>query len=196
MSEVGVDAEPDRPRVYPVEVASCEISIRIQAATAKLSIRRLMTLHIKMDMPLHSDIAEIAIPVKSDLDILNAIRYVKELSNTLNFSNSEQAIIAIVISEIARNIKLYAKSGTMQLRVIQQGHRCGILVVAQDQGPGIADLGLAMQNGYTTSNGLGIGLPGAKRLMDEFDIVSEVGKGTTITMKKWESARQCRRRAP
>lgn len=149
-----------------------------------------------MDIPLHSEIAEIAIPIKSDLDILDAIRYVKELSNTLNFSNSERDIIAIVISEIARNIKLYAKSGTMLLRVIQQGRRRGILVVAQDQGPGIADLGLAMQNGYSTSNGLGIGLPGAKRLMDEFDIVSEVGKGTTITMKKWESARQYRRRTP
>lgn len=139
-----------------------------------------------MDMALHNELAETAMPVRSDLDVLKARQYGKELAGSLRFSASERTIIATAISEIARNTVLYAKSGCMSLKLIQQGQRRGILVIARDEGPGIPDLSLAMQDGYTTSQGLGIGLPGAKRLMDEFEIVSEVGKGTTITMKKWE----------
>lgn len=129
---------------------------------------------------------ETAIPVRSDLDVLKARQYGKELAGLLRFSNTERTIVATAISEIARNTVLYAKSGWIDLKIVEQGGKRGILVVVRDQGPGIPDLGLAMQDGYTTSQGLGIGLPGAKRLMDEFDIVSEVGKGTVITMKKWE----------
>lgn len=136
-----------------------------------------------MDMALST---EAAMPVRSDLDVLKARQYGKELASTLRFSNSERTIIATAISEIARNTVLYAKAGYIRLKIIQQGQRRGILVIAQDQGPGIPDLNLAMQDGYTTSQGLGIGLPGARRLMDDFEIVSEVGKGTTITMTKWE----------
>jgi serine/threonine-protein kinase RsbT len=131
-------------------------------------------------------INETEMPIRSDLDVLKARQSGKELAAALRFSNSERTIIATAISEIARNTVLYAKGGRIVLTLIQQGQRRGIQVVAQDQGPGIPDLGLAMQDGYTTSQGLGIGLPGARRLMDEFDIVSEVGKGTIITMKKWE----------
>ena len=129
---------------------------------------------------------ETAMPVRSDLDVLKARQFGKELATGLRFTNSERTIIATAISEIARNTVLYAKAGCMSLKVVQQGQRRGIQVIAKDHGPGIADLSLVMQDGYTTSHGLGIGLPGAKRLMDEFDIVSEVGIGTTITMKKWE----------
>lgn len=129
---------------------------------------------------------ETVIPVSSDLDVLNARRLGRELAGTLHFTSSERTIIATAISEIARNTVPYAKSGQMFLKVIQQGRRRGILIVAQDEGPGIPDLGLAMQDGYTTAQELGIGLPGAKRLMDEFEIVLEVGKGITVTMKKWE----------
>ncbi|HJV87487.1 MAG TPA: anti-sigma regulatory factor [Noviherbaspirillum sp.] len=129
---------------------------------------------------------EAAIPIRSDLDVLKARQYGKELAGMLKFSNSERTIIATAISEIARNTVLYAKSGCIRLRIVEQGGKRGIVVVVRDQGPGIPDLSLAMQDGYTTSQGLGIGLPGAKRLMDEFDIVSEVGKGTIVTMKKWE----------
>lgn len=131
-------------------------------------------------------IEETAMSIKSDVDVLKARQHGKELAASLRFSTSELTIIATAISEIARNTVLYAKTGCLVLRVIQQGKKRGLLVIAQDNGPGIADLGQAMQDGYSTSRGLGIGLPGAKRLMDEFDIVSEVGKGTTITMKKWE----------
>lgn len=137
-------------------------------------------------MRLHNDITEIAIPIRSDSDVLKARHYGKELSSPLRFSNSERAMIAIVIAEIARNTLLYAKHGSMSMKVLQEGQKRGLLIVAQDDGPGIPDLALAMQDGYTTSQGLGIGLPGARRLMDEFEIASEVGKGTTITMKKWE----------
>ncbi len=127
-----------------------------------------------------------AIPVRSDVDVLKARQYGKELAASLHFSSSERTIIATAISEIARNTVLYGISGSIVLKVVQQGGKRGLLVIVRDQGPGIADLGLVMQDGYTTSHGLGIGLPGAKRLMDEFDIVSEVGIGTVITMKKWE----------
>lgn len=129
---------------------------------------------------------ETDMPIRSDLDVLKARQSGKELAAILRFSSSERTIIATAISEIARNTVLYAKGGRIILTLIQQGQKRGIQVIAQDQGPGIPDLALAMQDGYTTSQGLGIGLPGAKRLMDEFDIVSEVGKGTIITMKKWE----------
>lgn len=125
-------------------------------------------------------------PLRSDVDVLKARKFGKELAAELHFSNSERTIIATAISEIARNTVLYAKLGRMQLKLIRNGVKRGLMIVAEDEGPGIADLKLAMQDGYTTSRGLGIGLPGAKRLMDEFDIVSEVGKGTVITMKKWE----------
>lgn len=124
--------------------------------------------------------------MRSDRDVLKARSYANHLTAPLRFSNSERAMITIVISEIARNTVLYATHGTMLLKLVSQEDRRGLLIVVQDQGPGIADLKLAMQDGYTTSKGLGIGLPGARRLMDEFEIISEFGKGTTITMTKWE----------
>ncbi|MGH2625431.1 MAG: ATP-binding protein, partial [Anaerolineales bacterium] len=85
------------------------------------------------------------------------------------------------------NILLYAGTGEILLRPVIQGERRGLVIVAEDHGPGIPDVGLALQDGYSTSGGLGLGLPGAKRLMDEFDITSANGKGTTVTMKKWVS---------
>ena len=87
---------------------------------------------------------------------------------------------------MARNIVSYAGNGEIVMRVVRQGQRRGITVVARDRGPGIADIERAMKDGFSTSRGLGLGLPGSKRLMDEFELVSEVGKGTEITMTKWE----------
>lgn len=129
---------------------------------------------------------ETAMPIRSDLDVLKARQQGKELAASLRFSNTELTIIATAISEIARNTVIYANTGRLTLRVLQHGNKRGIQIVVEDKGPGIADLGLAMQDGYSTSHGLGIGLPGARRLMDEFDITSEVGRGTTIVMTKWE----------
>ena len=93
-------------------------------------------------------------------------------------------LIATAISELARNIVQYAQRGEIILSVVE-GSRRGIQIVARDQGPGIPDLELAMRDGYSTGGSLGLGLPGARRLMDEFAIDSEVGKGTTVSMRKW-----------
>jgi len=93
-------------------------------------------------------------------------------------------VIAAAISEIARNILMYAKRGEVTLGVVTNGDRQGVVIVARDQGPGIRDVERALEDGYSTSGGLGLGLPGARRLMDDFDVSSTVGKGTTVTMKK------------
>ena len=91
----------------------------------------------------------------------------------------------MAISEIARNIVSYAQRGEITFARVDDGVRRGLLVVARDRGPGIPDIDLAMRDGYSTARSLGIGLPGAKRVMDEFDIQSEPDQGTTVTMKKW-----------
>ncbi|HXE36831.1 MAG TPA: anti-sigma regulatory factor, partial [Azonexus sp.] len=98
----------------------------------------------------------------------------------------ELTLIATAISEVTRNILTYAGNGELSLRLIQQAQKMGVLIVARDRGPGIADLAAAMQDGFSTSGSLGLGLPGSKRLMDEFAVASEVGQGTTVTMTKWK----------
>jgi serine/threonine-protein kinase RsbT len=130
---------------------------------------------------------ESRLPIQSESDIVAARQYGRALAAQLGFSPGQQTLIATAISEMARNILQYARHGEVVLTVAQADGRSGIVVVARDQGPGIADIAQAMQDGYSTSRGLGLGLPGARRLMDDFDIVSEVGKGTTVTMKKWLS---------
>lgn len=128
---------------------------------------------------------EVCIPVSSENDIVTARQKGRELASSLGFSNTDLVLIATAISEVTRNIVEYAKNGELCLSIIKKGDRRGIVVIARDRGPGIPNIELAMQDGYSTGHSLGLGLPGAKRLMDEFEIVSEVGKGTTVTMKKW-----------
>ncbi len=94
-------------------------------------------------------------------------------------------MVATAISELARNILEYARTGQIEVGVANKGSRIGLVVVALDSGPGIADISRAMQDGYSTGHGLGLGLPGVKRLMDEFMIVSAPGEGTCITVRKW-----------
>ncbi|MGB8217229.1 MAG: anti-sigma regulatory factor [Candidatus Methanoperedens sp.] len=125
------------------------------------------------------------IPIDSEIDIVTARQKGREMAARLGFQSTELTLIATAISEVARNIVEYARDGEISLNVAAQGDKRGIVVIACDNGPGIPDIKLAMQDGYSTGNSLGLGLPGAKRLMDEFEIVSEVGKGTKITMKKW-----------
>jgi serine/threonine-protein kinase RsbT len=103
----------------------------------------------------------------------------------LGFSSSDLTLIATAISELACNIVSYVTRGEIIRRLVQQGNQQGIVIIAHDEGPGIPDVAQAMQDGYSTGNSLGLGLPGAKRLMDEFEIVSHPGKGTTVTIKKW-----------
>jgi serine/threonine-protein kinase RsbT len=128
---------------------------------------------------------ESRVPVERDADIVAARQKGRELGAKLGFSGSDQTVVATAISEVARNIILYAERGEILLSLIQQGGKRGILVIARDEGPGILDIDQAMRDGFSTGKSLGLGLPGARRLMDEFDIVSELGKGTTITMRKW-----------
>ena len=123
--------------------------------------------------------------IRTDADIVEARRCMRDLAKPLELSSGDLAMVATAVSELARNILVYAGGGTIDLSLIDQNSHRGVLVVAQDEGPGIADIELAMQDGYSTSNGLGLGLPGSDRLMDEFDLVSEVGVGTTVTAKKW-----------
>lgn len=128
---------------------------------------------------------EVSVRVQSTADIVTARQQGRELASRLGFSTSDLTIIATAISEIARNIVEYAKEGEVFIRLADDGTRLGVLIVAQDQGPGISDVTAVMRDGFSTGTGLGLGLPGAKRLMDEFDIASQLGKGTTVTMKKW-----------
>ena len=132
---------------------------------------------------------EILVHVSSDADVVAAREKGRELSARLGFSSIDLTLIVTAISEVARNILLYAHEGDIVLRLDNNdGHR-GIVVEARDEGPGIPDLDLAMRDSYSTGNGLGLGLPGARRLMDEFEIQSELSKGTTVVMKKWAPER-------
>ncbi|HWP82857.1 MAG TPA: anti-sigma regulatory factor [Bacteroidota bacterium] len=128
---------------------------------------------------------EIIIPIRSDLDIIQARQQGRTIAAEVGFNGSDLTVIATAISELARNILKYASVGEIIICPIHQSSRQGIMVVAKDEGPGIVDISQALRDGYTTSQGLGLGLPGTRRLMDEFDIVSVVGKGTTVTVKKW-----------
>jgi serine/threonine-protein kinase RsbT len=125
------------------------------------------------------------IAIIRESDIVAARQAGRELAADIGFKGSDLALIATAISEIARNIVVYALTGDITLNVLQHGTRRGISIVARDDGPGIADVERAMQDGFSTGGSLGLGLPGARRLMDEFEIVSSVGRGTTVTMKKW-----------
>ncbi len=123
--------------------------------------------------------------INNEVDIVVARQKGRSLASQLTFSLGELALIATAISEVARNIIEYADHGEIVLRLIEAGNRRGIMVIARDDGPGIPDIEKAMQDGYSTGGGLGVGLPGARRLMDEFEIRSQLQAGTVITMKKW-----------
>jgi len=127
---------------------------------------------------------ELRIPIASEGDIVLARQQGRNLAGQLGASSIAMTLITTAISELARNIVQYARQGEIVLSVVE-GSRRGIQIVARDQGPGIPNLELAMRDGYSTGGSLGLGLPGARRLMDEFAIDSEVGKGTTVSMRKW-----------
>lgn len=128
---------------------------------------------------------EIRVPINSDADIVIARQKGRALAMELGFSGSEPTVIAAAISEVARNIVAYASRGLIGISGVRANGRLGIEVVARDEGPGIADIEQAMQYGFSSNGGIGAGLPGARLLMDEFDIKSRVGKGTLVIMRKW-----------
>jgi len=129
---------------------------------------------------------EVRVSIDSDSDIVAARQKGRELAAQCGFPSTDLAVVATAISELARNIVRYAVRGEIILRLIDDNGRRGVEVVATDDGPGIPDVTLAMQDGYSTSGSLGLGLPGVRRLMDEFDISSDFGKGTTVTARKWK----------
>ena len=127
----------------------------------------------------------VRVRIQSSADIVTARQEGRSMAATLGFTNSTLTIIATAISEVARNIVEYAKEGEISIAPVGNGIVRGLQIVARDQGPGIVDLDTAMRDGFSTSKSLGMGLPGAKRLMDQFEISSAIGEGTTITMTKW-----------
>ncbi|OLC73692.1 MAG: ATP-binding protein [Gemmatimonadetes bacterium 13_1_40CM_4_69_8] len=129
---------------------------------------------------------ELRLAIASDVDIVHAREKGRELAAAHGFTLGDQTVIATAISEVARNILLYARRGEVRIRPATDTGRDGLVVIAEDHGPGIRDIAQALQDGFSTSGGLGLGLPGARRLMDDFDLKSAPGQGTTVTMAKWK----------
>jgi serine/threonine-protein kinase RsbT len=129
---------------------------------------------------------EVRVQVRQDADILLACQKGRALAERVGIKGDKQVVVVIAISEVARNIINYAGCGEIILNAVGQNSRLGISIVAHDEGPGICDIEKALEDGYSTGGGLGLGLAGAKRLMDEFEVRSQPGEGTTITMTKWE----------
>jgi serine/threonine-protein kinase RsbT len=130
---------------------------------------------------------ETTFEILNDADTVAARAAGRELAAELGFSRTDATLVATAISELARNIVVHAGSGEIELRSLDDHDENGLVVVARDSGPGIPDVRLALEDGWGSADGLGLGLPGARRLMDEFEIDSEPGKGTTVTMKKWRA---------
>jgi serine/threonine-protein kinase RsbT len=126
------------------------------------------------------------IPIESDSDVVTARQRAREMAGQLELTSTDQTLLATAISEVARNITTYAKRGEVELGVVRDDDgREGIRVIARDQGPGIENVELALQDGYTSGTGLGLGLPGARRLVDDFHIETAPGQGTTVTLVMW-----------
>jgi serine/threonine-protein kinase RsbT len=127
----------------------------------------------------------IRVPISGDVDIVSARQIGKKIAVEMGFSSSDSTLLTTAISEVARNIVRYAQNGEIVFEIVVSDERRGVAITAADNGPGIADIDLAMQDGYSTGKSLGLGLPGTRRIMDDFVIESELGKGTTIRMAKW-----------
>lgn len=130
------------------------------------------------------------VSIKSDQDIVLARQKGRALAADAGFSAVDSTLIATAISELARNIVTYAKTGEISVSAVAQNGKRGIMIVASDNGPGIVDTRQALRDGFSTSGSFGLGLPGVRRLMDEFEILSQLGQGTKVTVTKWRQARQ------
>jgi serine/threonine-protein kinase RsbT len=125
------------------------------------------------------------VSISTDADIVKARQVGRALAARAGCSPTDLTMVATAISEIARNIVTYARGGEMEMSLVEHRGRRSLKIVATDQGPGIEDVGRALEDGYTTGAGLGLGLPGTRRLVDEFSITSEPGRGTRVVMYKW-----------
>jgi serine/threonine-protein kinase RsbT len=133
----------------------------------------------------YTAMALISCAIGREVDVHVAIGRARELATVLGFDEIDRTRIEIVILELARNILVHARRGQLRIEPVEVASRRGIVVVAEDDGPGIADIELAMRDGYSTAHTLGAGLPGVRRLMDEFEIESTVGVGTRVRAVKW-----------
>jgi serine/threonine-protein kinase RsbT len=131
---------------------------------------------------------EIRVAIRTDSDVVTARQEARSMGAGIGFSSTDLTLLATAISEVARNITTYAGEGEVILRVRDESGRKGIEVLAVDEGPGIDDVEQAMQDGFTTGNGLGLGLPGTRRLVDEFELRTAPGEGTTVRLVKWSRA--------
>lgn len=128
---------------------------------------------------------EIVVPINADADLVTARAEGRALAQRLGFSRPDPTLIATAISELARNIIMHVGHGEIIMRPLYEDRRFGLVVVVRDEGQGIPDVDAALRDGFASRGDLGLGLPGARRLMDEFEVASEPGRGTTVTMKKW-----------
>jgi anti-sigma regulatory factor (Ser/Thr protein kinase) len=129
--------------------------------------------------------AAVICPIGREVDVYVAIGRGREMATALGFDDIDRTRIEIVILELTRNLLAHAGKGDLYLDMLEENGRPGMLVMTQDRGPGIADIPLAMRDGYSTAQTLGAGLPGVRRLMDDFTIESELGVGTTVRAVKW-----------
>jgi len=130
---------------------------------------------------------EVRVRLRSEQGLIEARRQSRQLAARGGFRVTDRAIVAAIVSELGRNILLYAVHGEIVVRLVEENERIGILISASDTGPGIADLARALRDGYSTSGRLGMGLPGVRRLADEFEIVCGQPRGTTVVVRKWRS---------
>jgi serine/threonine-protein kinase RsbT len=128
---------------------------------------------------------EVRVPITTDADLVIARAEGRAMAERLGFPRPDPTLIATAISEVARNIVVHVGRGEIVLRPFEEAGRYGVVVIARDDGPGIRDVDAAVRDDYSGRGGLGLGLPGARRLMDDFEIDSSPDSGTTVTMKKW-----------
>ena len=129
--------------------------------------------------------SEIRVPIQTDADLVTARAQGRALAQRLGFRPPDPTLIATAISELARNLVMHVGHGEIIMRPLLEHRRYGVLVIVRDDGEGIPDVDAALDVGHASRGGLGLGLPGARRLMDEFEVESELGKGTTVMMRKW-----------
>jgi serine/threonine-protein kinase RsbT len=125
------------------------------------------------------------VPVKTEPDVVNVRRRIREISAQLGFSLVDQTKLVTAASELARNTIIHGAGGQMRVETLN-GPRVGLKLIFEDQGPGIANIEMALRDGFTTGSGLGLGLGGSKRLVNEFDVQSRVGEGTKVTITRWK----------
>jgi serine/threonine-protein kinase RsbT len=126
------------------------------------------------------------LPITTDADIVRVRQRVRDVTVKLGFSLVDQTKLVTAASELARNTLVYGHGGTLRIDIVANDRRQGVRLTFEDQGPGIADIELALKPGYTTGTGLGLGLSGAKRLSDEFELTSRVGEGTRVVIGRWK----------